>query len=163
MDALLETPDEIVRVCAEARRLAPADSPSDLPPSPITPEVPAWHRFEHEAWAIGETVRQSLSKKPALRRHVGVQRAILETINTPQLRRGRQSFIMALGFTAAASHAPALLPLLKDSDVDGHVVDTLLKMRVHSFDAEVRPLLDANQAWIRRLARQYIVRNAVAS
>ena len=70
---------------------------------------------------------------------------------------------MALGFSAAAPHAAALVPLLADPDVHGHVIDTLLKMRVHSYDAAVRPLLDAEHAWIRRLARRYVVRSAVAS
>jgi hypothetical protein len=163
MDQLLETPDEVVNACADAARLAPVDPPVNLAPDPITPGVPAWHRFESEAWAIGEKVRRSLSERPVLRRHAAVQRAILDAVNTPHLKRGRQAFVMALGFSAAAPHAAALVPLLADPDVHGHVIDTLLKMRVHSYDAAVRPLLDAEHAWIRRLARRYVVRSAVAS
>jgi hypothetical protein len=163
MDDLLKTPDEVVRACGEAMGLAPAAPPIDLPPDPIAPGVPAWHRFEHDAWGIGETVRRSLAQKPALRRHAAVQNAILQAVNTPHLRRGRQAFVMALGFSAAAAHAPALIPLLSDPDLDGHALDALLKMRVYTYDQEVRPLLDAKQAWVRKLARRYVVRGAVAS
>ena len=45
------------------------------------------------------------------------------------LRRGRQSFIMLLGFKAAEPFAGEIAHDLRDRDVDGHVLDTPLKMR----------------------------------
>ena len=79
------------------------------------------------------------------------------------LRRGRQSFVMALGFTGAAHLAPRVARFLADPDVDGQVIDTLLKMRAPGFVAAVRPLLTDTHAWIRNLAKKYVARYSPAA
>jgi hypothetical protein len=68
---------------------------------------------------------------------------------------------MALGFTSAAAHASDLAPLVADPDVDGQVMDTLLKMRAPGFGAQATFLLSHKQAWVRRLAKRYIDRYGV--
>jgi hypothetical protein len=47
---------------------------------------------------------------------------------------------------------------LSDSDVDGQVVHTLLKMRAGGYAEAVAPLLQSEKPWIRRLAKKYVER-----
>ncbi len=158
VDIRASTPGDICTKCGHAIRLAPEKFPEDLPTTPLLAGAADWYSFELEAWAIGEAVRQALVGNPKLRKSEMVQECILSVIETRNLRRGRQSFVMCLGFTAAAHHAERLIPLLRDPDVDGQVVDTLLKMKAGSYGREVAPLLRARHAWIRKLARRYVER-----
>ena len=153
-----ETPAAIVAACQAARALAPASFPPDLPPDPLIPNVPAWYEFEREAWAIGETIRHSLKTNPKLKKDPSVIRAILEVVQDRHLRRGRQSFVMLLGFTGASTHAPLLVSLISDPDIDGHVIDTLLKMRAAGYAPQVAKFITHTQAWVRRLAKRYVER-----
>lgn len=65
---------------------------------------------------------------------------------------------MALEFPEAREFASTLVQLLNDTDVEGHVVDTLLKMKAAGHEAFVRPLLNSDKAWMRRTAKKYIER-----
>ncbi len=65
---------------------------------------------------------------------------------------------MALGFVAARRYAETLVPFLTDTDVDGQLVDTLIKMRAPGFKREVASLLHSDKTWIRRLAKKYVDR-----
>ena len=65
---------------------------------------------------------------------------------------------MAIGFVDARQYAEALIPFLSDSDVDGQIIYTLLKMRASGHAHAVRGLLESEKTWIRRLARKYIER-----
>jgi hypothetical protein len=156
------SPDAVIAACTAAKALAPAEVPPDQPPDPTLNGVPAWYRFEWDAWPMGEAIRQSFQSTPSLKRDRRVLDAVLDVVRHRQLRRGRQSFVMALGFAGAAAYAPALAELLVDPDVDGQVLDTLLKMRVAGYGEVVAPLLDARHAWIRKLARRYLDRYAPA-
>lgn len=66
--------------------------------------------------------------------------------------------MMALGFVGARQFAMRLVPFLCDSDVDGQVLDTLLKMKAGGHGQAVAPLAHSNKAWIRRLAKKYLER-----
>jgi hypothetical protein len=160
---LYETPEAIIAACLSAMALAPPIFPMDLPPDPLASDVPAWHKFENSAWAIGETIRQSLKARPNLKRDPAVLHAIIEVIKNRNLRRGRESFVMLLGFTGAAKHAATVAGFAGDPDVCGHVVDTLLKMRVPGYIAQVSELTSHKRAWIRRLAKKYVERYAYAA
>ena len=157
MAELYTTPEAIVAACLAVKALAPRDYPADLPNSDIT-GAPAWHAFEHEAWATGENVRQSFQAYPRLKNDSAALHAVLDVIRYRNLRRGRESFVMALGFTGAAMHAPALAELIDDPDLSGHVVDTLLKMRAAGYSSQVSPLTKHQRAWVRRLAQRYVAR-----
>jgi len=65
---------------------------------------------------------------------------------------------MAIGFVGARQFAMTLVPFLSDSDVDGQVLDTLLKMKAGDYAQAVVPLAQSKKAWIRRLARRYLQR-----
>jgi hypothetical protein len=155
---ICKTPEAIVAACLKAKALAPVDVPPNLPADAAICNVPAWYGFESAAWGIGETLRQSFSASSKLKKDNGAVQAVLAVIQYRNLRRGRESFVMALGFTAAAAHAGVLAGLIGDSDIDGHIVSTLLKMRAPGYPAQVARLANHKQIWVRRLVRRYIER-----
>jgi hypothetical protein len=159
----LEALADIRAACQKARALAPTDYPPDLPAKPELLGAPDWYPFEHTVWALGEDVRQALTRAPSLRRDVALLGSIAEVLDTVNLRRGRQSFAMALGFKGAAPLAPRLAEHLSDGDLRGHIVQALLKIGAPGFASAVAPLLNDKQTWIRRLARTYLARYGAAA
>ena len=117
-----------------------------------------WYSFEHEAWPVGESIRRAFARHPRLKKNRPLISKVIEVATCRNLRRGRQSFIMTVGFVAARDFAPMLLPFLDDPDVDGHVIDTLLKMKAPGYSLAVAPLAQSKKPWIRRLAKRYIAR-----
>ncbi len=149
---------EIVNICERALGMAPEAYPPTLPSSPELLGAPAWYGFEHAAWPLGEDVRQAFSRTPRLKSDSAAVSKVVEVATCRNLRRGRQSFITALGFVAASDYASRLAQFLGDPDVEGQVVGTLLKMKVAGFAGQVRPLTNSKQTWIRRLAERYLER-----
>jgi len=153
-----ESEEQVLAACEAALCLAPAEWHPDLPISDELLGVPDWYAFEHAAWPIGESVRRAFSQHPSLKKRTTLISKVTEVATCRNLRHGRQSFIMALGFVGARQVAKALVPLLSDSDVDGQVLDTLLKMKAGGFAQAVAPWAQSKKAWVRRLARKYLER-----
>lgn len=149
------TPEEICQQCKQAINLAPRTRPADLPPSL---GIPQWHSHEHDAWKRGENIRLAMKANPKLRGNGQVQECLLAVAETVSLRRGRQPYLLNLGYRAAALYASRVAELLDDPDVAGHALDTLIKMNAGDFSTKVQPLLAAEHAWIRNLAKRYLAR-----
>lgn len=156
----INTAEEICAACRSAIALAPRTYPPDQPTSKDLAGAPAWYDFELTAWQIGERIRQTLAAKPRLRRDTKVQECLLAVLEYPNLRRGRQPFVTNLGYIAARARASRIATFLRDKDIDGQVIHTLLKMKAPGFASEVAPLLHAQHTWIRNLAKKYLARYA---
>jgi hypothetical protein len=154
----LESEEEILAACEGAIRLAPTEFPPTLPPSKELFGAPEWYPFEHQAWPIGESIRQSFVRNPRFKKRENILTKVAEAATCRNLRRGRQSFIMALGFVSARHYAEHLAVFLSDPDVDGQVLDTLIKMKAFGYVREVNFLVHSDKAWIRRLAKKYLDR-----
>ena len=63
---------------------------------------------------------------------------------------------MLLGKVKYREYANELISLLQDDDVNGHVIDTLYKMRADSYVALIAPFLTHKQTWIRNTAKKYV-------
>jgi hypothetical protein len=157
-----ETLGEIHAACKLAMSLAPIHYPPDLQSLPGLLGAPEWYSFEHAAWPIGERIRHSFKDHNKLKLDQNVICAVMEVVECVNLRRGRQSFVMSLGFMAASPMASRLAQFLRDQDVDGQVIGTLLKMRAPGFLADVSPLMKAEKTWIRNLAKKYVQRYSTA-
>ena len=158
----LDSEQEILAACEEAIRLAPAEFPPTLPPSKELLGAPEWYPFENQAWPIGESIRQAFVRNPRLKKRENMLAKVAEVATCRNLRRGRQSFIMALGFVSARHYAERLVVFLNDPDVDGQVLNTLIKMKAPTYTREVSALLQSEKAWIRRVAKKYLDRYSKA-
>ena len=157
---VLASEEEILAACEEAIRLAPVEFPPTLPAPKELSGAPGWYSFELAAWPIGERIRRTFVEKPRLKKQYAVLAKVAEVATCRNLRRGRQSFIMALGFVAAREFADTVAPFLSDPDVGGQVLDTLIKMKVPGYTQRAVSLLHSDKAWIRRLAKKYVDRNS---
>jgi len=148
--------DRILELVAQAESAVPADLVSDLPPGKHTSAAPEWHGFEHKIWGHGESIRKLLAEQKSLRRDEELQRTFLRVACNPNAKRGRQSFIMLLGYSCCAGHAPRIAEQLSDPSVVGHVIDTLLKMRCPDYVQDISAFTKSDPAWVRNKAKAYI-------
>ena len=154
----MRTREAILRLTEAALESVPPKREPDLPRGGHTSGTPKWYAFEHEIWAQGEELRQALANTPKLRRDPDIQAAILAVACNRNAKRGRQSFIMLLGYTCCAPHAAVVAEHLDDDCVAGHVIDTLLKMKCETFVVDVAPFVNHEVAWIRNTAKRYVAR-----
>jgi hypothetical protein len=98
---VLKSEQEVLTACGKALYLAPLEWPSNLPPSEKLMGAPEWYPFERETWAIGESVRRAFIQHPALKKKTALVSRVTEVAIQRNLRRGRQAFVMAMGFVAA--------------------------------------------------------------
>lgn len=146
---------KVLELLDQAVRLIPPKRIGRLPPDPKLCGEQAWHAFEHPLWEIGERIRLLLCEQPTLRSDEELQRRSLAIACDRRAHRGRQGFVMLLGYKACQKHAAELSTQLDDPCVDGHVISTLYKMRAEGFSSSIRPFLDHRKAWIRKEARRY--------
>ena len=89
-----------------------------------------------------------------------LQLAILCVATEPKAKRGRQSFIMLLGYAACAQFAPQSMKQLSDPQVCGQVIDTLTKMKCPDYGEAIEPFTRDKTTWIRNTAKLYIKKYA---
>ena len=147
---------QILGLAEKAENDIPSELKADLPPGQYTSGAPEWHSFEYQIWDYGEKIRQLLTKDKSLRKDIELQRAFVRVACNPNAKRGRQSFIMLLGYTCCVKFAPDIASQLADPHVDGHVIDTLTKMRCSDFVEKIKPFTSDKTAWVRKAAKQYI-------
>lgn len=108
-----ESEQQIFAACEQALRFAPAEFPATLPPSKELFGAPEWYSFERKVWPIDESIRRAFVKNPQFKRKDTVLAKVAEVATCRNLRRGRQSFIMALGFVSTRRYAEAFVPFLE--------------------------------------------------
>ena len=150
--------EQILDLLTQAEAAIPNELLPDLPPGQHTSGQPEFHPFEHSIWQNGEEIRQLLLQKTSLRNDEELQKLFLRISVNPNAKRGRQSFIMLLGYKSCRQHASRIASQITDQYVSGHVIGTLLKMQAAEFATEVSAYLDADKAWIRNKAKMYCKR-----
>lgn len=147
---------EVERLVEGARRLIPGGLLAPLPPDESLGGVPGWREFEHLVWKIGEEIRQLLLTAPRLRANRELQIQFVEIVCDRRAHRGRQSFVMLLGYRSCEEHAKRLAEHLDDPFVDGHVIGTIYKMRAAGHSDSVRALLKDKMTWVCNEAKRYL-------
>lgn len=147
--------NEMEQLLSAAESIIPDSIMPDLPYMTSAPDVHEWHSFELTLWNTGEKIRQliSLHKKSLTQSQL---ERILNICQDRRAARGRQSFVLLLGRKQYADYSHALIPLLNDDDVNGHVIDTLYKMQAHGYSDVITPFLAHHHSWIRKAAGRYI-------
>ena len=149
--------NEMEHLLSAAESIIPDSIMPDLPYITLAPDVHEWHSFELALWNTGEKIRQLISqhKKPLTQNQL---ERILNICQDKRAARGRQSFVMLLGRKQYADFSHRLISLLNDEDINGHVIDTLYKMRAPGYSTVITPFLQHNRSWIRKTAERYMQR-----
>jgi hypothetical protein len=158
MKSIDSAKQQILEKITEAKKLIPQKELPTLPESKELLGAPEWYEFELKIWELGEQIRQIMVQYPKLRedRHLAVQ--LVDIATDRRAKRGRQSFILLLAYSAYCEYAPRLIDQLDDPAVDGHVISAILKMRAPQFVDEIEPLTNHKMTWIRNYARKYVER-----
>lgn len=146
---------DILTILDEVDLLTPLEFPEDLPTKKELLGNFAWYDFEIKVWELGENIRYLFLQNPKLKKDKDIINKILKVIKTTNLRRGRQSFVLLLGFVGAKSFAPEIALFVDDKDINGHVLDTLLKMKAKGYADKIKSLINSDVTWIRNLAKKY--------
>ncbi len=139
----------------DAELMIPDEIMPDLPFMETATDVHDWYDFEHELWGKGEEIRQHILCGKKKLNTEQVER-IVSICMDKRAKRGRESFVMLLGKKCYVNYAEKVATLLNDSDVDGHVIDTLYKMGADGYSLQIKPFIIHNRVWIRNKAKKYI-------
>jgi hypothetical protein len=116
-----------------------------------------WEKFELDIWQHGEKVRQLLFQNKTLRSDSDILAKIANISLNRNARNGRQSFIMLLGHVNCKSYARQLIQQMDDNSVNGHIIDSIYKMKAVGFAKEIRPFINHKITWIRNIAKKYLI------
>ncbi len=153
--------NEIIDLINKAKNLTPDVLEKDLEPIDGFPNVPNWHDYEHNIWAIGEQIRQVLYSKKSLKKDKEINDLIIEFCLNRNSKRGRQSFVLLLGYKHLSNYALKLINIINDKYVDGHVIDTIYKMQAKGYEKEIKPFATHKITWIRKTAIKYLEKYSI--
>ena len=148
--------DTILELIAKAKELTPVQLEPDLEPIEGFPDVPNWHDYEHKIWAIGANIRTIMFSNKSLRKDKDINDLVIYFCSNKNAKRGRQSFVLLLGYKHLAVYAPKLIKLIDDEYIDGHVIDTIYLMQSEGYEKEIRPFATHKITWIRKTALKYL-------
>tara|TARA_R110002049_G_scaffold24461_1_gene86719 strand:+ start:122 stop:592 length:471 start_codon:yes stop_codon:yes gene_type:complete len=152
--------EKVLALIKKAENLIPLKMEKDLKPLNGIPNIPDWHNYETNIWRIGEEIRQIIAANKVLRKDAEINNLILNICLNKNSKRGRQSFILLLGYKHLSEHSRELIKMINDNSVDGHIIDTIYKMQSAEFVKEIRPFKTNQQAWIRKIASKYLEKYA---
>ena len=112
--------------------------------------------YEFDIWKIGEDIRQIILTKKSLSKDKEINDLILKFRLKKNSKRGRQSFILLLGYKHLSEYALQLIKMINDKFVAGQIIDTVYKMQATGFEEEIKPFLKDKHSWIRKLAIKYM-------
>lgn len=150
----------ILKKIKRAQGLIPKQLEPDLPPTQLLPDVAEWHSYEHEIWKLGAEIRQLIATCPSLRNDEELNTKIVSICLNPNTKRGRQSFIMLLGYKQHSNFAPDLIAQVTDGHVTGHILDTISKMKISGYSHIMRQYTDHETTWIKNVAKRYLTQYA---
>ena len=119
----------------KALKYIPLEEVTELPETRFN--LPQWHSYEHSIWKLGEQIRQIILEDSKIKLSEGQIEKIIEIINNPLAKRGRQTFIWLLGKRKYAGLASRIIDQIYDEDVSLHVFDTIYKMRALGYEKEI--------------------------
>ncbi len=150
---------EINNLLITAEELIPKELLHDLPPMKDCLDAPEWYDFEYSLWDIGEKIRQLMVVNKHCKPSQNQIERIVDIAINPIAKRGRQSFILLLGYKKYQKYANKIASQIKDEHVDGHVISTLYKMQAPNFIDEIAPYeFYKKRTWVRNEAKRYLAK-----
>lgn len=155
-----EAKKKIQSIVRRVEKMIPLTYVENLPPIDTkNPDIPQWHDFEDEIWIKGSNIDQILREHTSLRKDKSLLDSFLSIATNRNAKRGRQIFIILLGYKHCAEYAPFLIKQIDDPFVDGHIISTLNKMRAYQYTSLIMPFTTDKIAWIRNEAKRYVSRS----
>ena len=148
--------EEIIKLINKANTLTPEKLEKKLNPIKGFPNVPDWHEYERDIWTIGEEIRQIINSKKTLRKDQEINDLIMEFCLNKNSKRGRQPFVLLMGYKNLSEYAPKLIRMINDKSISGQIIDTLYKMQAKGYEKEIEPFTRNKTTWIRKIAIKYI-------
>jgi hypothetical protein len=118
--------------------------------------APDWLGFETGLWRLSERLRPVLSARKDWRSESPIMQAVLQLCRNQSYSKGRQNFVLMLGDFGGANEATTLGDLLTDTDVQGHAIKALCKLRDGRFRAVVERVMPSLQGWSKSAAKKYL-------
>jgi hypothetical protein len=124
----------------------------------VTPELKdsaAWTAFEMKIMQLGRAVDFVMRKLDCWKGRGPVLDAAAVVAAEPRYRRGRQSFVAALGEHGDGAYGAELVPLLADLEMTGYVVKALHKGANAGYLDQVLSAAEGQRPWVQNAARAY--------
>jgi hypothetical protein len=119
--------------------------------------APDWEGYESALWKLSENIRPWLHKRRDLRGRNALMDAICGIVVNSQFGKGRQNFILLLGTYGDRSYGASITGLLSESDVCGHAIQALTKLKIGGLDDAVSIIMrDTKYGWIRAAGKKYL-------
>ena len=118
--------------------------------------APDWLGFETALWKLSERLRPVLSARKDWRSESDIMQAVVRLCRNQSYAKGRQNFVLMLGDFGGPREAEELGHLLTDTDVQGHAIKALCKLRDDRFRAAVKNLAPLLHGWSKSAAKKYL-------
>ena len=125
-----------------------------------TKGAPDWLGYEMRLWELSELIRAYLRSKRGMRGRCGVLDSVAEIASDTEYGKGRQNFVLLLSQYGGEEYSDVLGGLLDDTEVRGHAVKGLTKLKALGYVGKIESILsDSKVAWVKAAVRKYL-RNA---
>jgi len=118
--------------------------------------APDWLGFETALWKLSERLRPVFAARKDWRSGSEIMNAVIHICCNQNYAKGRQNFVLMLGDFGGTSEAIELGKLLSDTDVQGHAIKALCKLRDDRFRASVESLMPSLKGWTKSAAKKYL-------
>lgn len=128
----------------------------------VTPEMrgaAAWLAFEMKIYNLGKALPLVMRKLDLWKGESEVLDAVAAVMKKREYKRGRQTFILALGEHGSGAYAEALGAALRDDEVAGYAMRALFDGGHAGYGTEVRAAASKSDVvWVQNAAKRYVER-----
>lgn len=121
--------------------------------------APDWLGFESALWKLSEKLRPLIASRKEWREGSAVLDALTSICVDRRNGKGRQNMVLMLGEFGGASTANVIGSLLNDSQVQGHAIKALIRLKDPTNRAVVEQLLPTLTGWMKSAAKKYLAIN----
>lgn len=119
--------------------------------------APDWLGYEMRLWELSEVIRVYLGRKRGMRGRCEVLDAVAEIASHREYGKGRQNFVLLLSQYGGQGYSDVLGGLLDDTEVHGHAVKGLTRLKEHGYAGKIESILcDSKVGWVKAAARKYL-------
>ena len=115
-----------------------------------------WYSYEYKIWNLGENLRFLLKRRKDIQKSESLQKTINAIISNKKYGKGRESFALLPGEFKFSLSIDTLIKMLYDEDIQGHIIISLIKLKVKGLDKEIKLIAETKDGWISKKAKKYL-------